>query len=170
MLKTYQQNTGYSHPHKNPEVYNQMIQNNIEKYGVEHLWCDYEWKKKKMLQKYGVENYAQTGLINGYKWYEYELPSGRIVKYQGYEGKYIPILLRKYGEENICFETHEIPKIKYTFNNKNKVYFPDFYIPKDNLIIEIKSNWTLRANKELNEAKFKAVIDNGFNFKLKIYS
>jgi hypothetical protein len=45
-------------------------------------------------------------------------------------------------------------------------YYPDFYIPKENLIIEVKSQYTLDVQWDKNQAKFNAVKDNGFNFKL----
>lgn len=233
--ETYQNKTGFPHPHKNPEVIKSMKENMLEKYGELHYMKLDEYKdkvantkmekygdpgynnyeqikktclerygqecimsttyfketskqtlkekygtdyinvfrekaKKTCLERYGVENHMQSGLFgNGYKWYEYELPSGKIIKYQGYENRYIPILIRKYGEENVCFEKSKIPKIKYTFKNKTHYYFPDFYVPSKNLIIEIKSVYTLNSQKHRNEAKFKAVIEKGFNFKLKVY-
>ena len=53
------------------------------------------------------------------------------------------------------------PSIKY---GKNKIYHPDFYIPLLNLIIEIKSSWTLNGNKDETYEKEKATIANGFNY------
>ena len=54
--------------------------------------------------------------------------------------------------------------IKYIFDNKNKIYYPDFYYAPLNLLIEIKSEYTF--NKELNKnlAKQKSCLDNGYNF------
>jgi len=140
----------------------------FDKYG-DSEFNNYEKAKATNLKKYGVENYAQTGLVNGYKWYSYTLPSGRIIKYQGYEGRYIPTLIKKYGESNICFHGDNIPRIKYVYNGITKYYFPDFYIPSKNLIIEIKSNFTLNANKEVNEAKFKSTVDAGYKLKVRVY-
>jgi len=77
--------------------------------------------------------------------------------------------LKKYGEDNICFHGDDIPRIKYVFNCKTKYYFPDFYVPRENLIIEIKSNYTLNANKELNETKFKSTTDQGYKLKVRVY-
>ena len=59
----------------------------------------------------------------------------------------------------------ENPKsIDYVFNNKNKKYHPDYYLPDYNLIIEIKSSYTYDREKEKNEAKKEAAINNDFNF------
>jgi very-short-patch-repair endonuclease len=55
--------------------------------------------------------------------------------------------------------------IKYLFQNKHHHYFPDFYIPSLNLIIEIKSKWTIKQQGiEKINAKEKATITNGFKY------
>jgi len=122
-----------------------------------------------MIKRYGVRSYAQLHNSNCFKWKQYTLPSGTIIKYQGYEDRYIPVLIRKYGEENVCFEKSKIPKIKYSMNNKEHYYFPDFYVKDENLIIEIKSNYTLFEGLSTNNLKFLAVKNAGYNFKLKVY-
>ena len=59
----------------------------------------------------------------------------------------------------------EKPKsIKYNYNNETKVYFPDFYLPEYNLIVEIKSKYTYELHKELNECKKLSVLERGYNF------
>jgi len=47
---------------------------------------------------------------------------------------------------------------------KHKHYYPDFYIPKYNLIIEIKSNYIYNLQKKLNEKKKKETIKAGYNY------
>jgi hypothetical protein len=102
----------------------------------------------------------------------YTLPSGRIRKLQGYEPQFLDYVFRNniYKEEDFDFSTRRIP---YIFENKEHYYFPDFYIPKDNLIIEIKSDYILkRQGKDKNLAKISAterlgythllVMDNNF--------
>lgn len=61
-----------------------------------------------------------------------------------------------------------MPEIWYNFCSEEHRYYPDFYIPKENILIEVKSEWTLELNKEKNEAKFKAVKELGFNFRLEL--
>jgi len=41
-------------------------------------------------------------------------------------------------------------------------------MPKENLIIEVKSIWTLKLHWVKNQIKFNAVKTAGFNFKLEI--
>ena len=43
--------------------------------------------------------------------------------------------------------------IDYIFNDKNKKYYPDYYLPDYILIVEIKSNYTYECEKDQNEAK-----------------
>jgi len=54
--------------------------------------------------------------------------------------------------------------IKYTFNGKNKVYHPDFYIPSLNLIVEIKNSYLAEKDKEQIELKKQASINSGFKY------
>jgi hypothetical protein len=64
-----------------------------------------------------------------------------------------------------------MPEIWY-FSDKDKKthrYFPDFYIPKDNLIIETKSKYTYDADIYINILKQKATEELGYNYKLFIY-
>ena len=56
------------------------------------------------------------------------------------------------------------PTIKYIINDINRRYYPDFFIPSLNLIIEIKSLYLAQKDKKIIEAKEKATIANGFNY------
>lgn len=184
---------GYIVPQSHPDVLAKSKRTRLEKYGNEN-YVNIEQREETNLKKYGfksclsskdvinkrentilirygVKNIMHSSLFfnSGYKWKEYTLPSGFIIKYQGYENRYIPILIRAFGEENICFSKHLMPKIKYISNGKEHYYFPDFYIPSKNLIVEIKSQYTYNVSKETNDLKFKATIEAGYNLKVKIY-
>jgi len=43
------------------------------------------------------------------------------------------------------------------------LYYPDFFIPKAKLVVEIKSKWTLKNDKHFS-SKESAVKQSGFNF------
>ena len=99
-----------------------------------------------------------------YRLKPYTLPSGKIIKLQGYEPQFLDYVFENklYKEEDFDFSTK---RIQYVFNNKNHYYFPDFYIPKDNLIIEIKSTYILkRQGNERNIAKHNATIKSGYKY------
>ena len=96
------------------------------------------------------------------------MPSGIIVNLQGFEPQALDILLQTYSEADILINKKNMPPIWYELNGKKHRYFPDFYIPKDHLIVEVKSEWTLNRYLECNEAKFKAVKEAGYDFKLMV--
>ena len=79
-----------------------------------------------------------------------------------YRGLYELDFLEKYY--NKYSDIINGPTIRYYYNGKNKVYFPDFLIPSLNLIIEIKNSYLYQRDKEIIEAKEKATIANGFNY------
>ena len=66
------------------------------------------------------------------------------------------------------FDFDNIPMIDYYFTNRKRKYIPDFYIPKDKLIIEVKSTFTYGLHKEQNFAKKDATIAAGYNFEFLI--
>lgn len=70
-------------------------------------------------------------------------------------------LAKKLIEANIPYK-YEPFFIYYTYRGIKKKYFPDFYIPEYNLIIEVKPQFLV--NDEMNVLKMKACIDKGYNF------
>lgn len=175
-LKKY----GFTTPLKSEEIknkisktkkikYNDKNYNNRKKYketcleifGFENPMSNIDVQKKfkkSMLEKYGVEFGSQNEevfqkmLKNGYK----------INKYKDlyYQGEYELDFLNKYY--NIGIKRGK--SIKYYFDNKTHIYFPDFFYDKLNLIIEIKSTKWYEENLEKNIAKQRACLDQGYNF------
>lgn len=45
-----------------------------------------------------------------------------------------------------------------------RVYYPDFFLPEYNLIVEIKSTYTFEKYLNKNTAKKEKCIELGFNF------
>lgn len=96
----------------------------------------------------------------------YKLPSGKIIKLRGYEPNYLDYVFNNniYKEDEIDYAPK---RIKYYYNNKLHHYYPDFYIKKHNLIIEIKSSWILKKQGSIkNKAKEIGALSLGFNYKL----
>lgn len=128
-----------------------------------------EKRSKKFKKLWNNLDYAEKILNNGLRYKEFILPSGKIIKLQGYEDKVLLDLLKIYDENDIVIGVKnintEIGKIIYNFNNKKCRYFPDFFIKSINTIIEVKSEWTYLKQKERNECKRIACLDKGFNFK-----
>ena len=72
---------------------------------------------------------------------------------------------KELDEQQIDYDV-EFKHIKYWDSQKQeyRCAIPDFYIPKDNMIVEIKSSYTL--DKQNMKDKMKAYKDLGYNFKL----
>jgi len=112
----------------------------------------------------------EKALENGYKNKKITLPSGNIINYRGYEHVAINYLLQYYSELEIETKPSNIPKIKFAFNGKDGIYYPDIFIPSENRIIEVKSTWTYKKDLEKNLTKQQACLDYGYNFEFWICS
>lgn len=167
---------------KNEDVKRKREISNIEKYGVKHISQLSSFRKKveeTCIKKYGVRNVMQNSDIFSKKtklsfiFKEYILPSGKKIKVQGREPEALDILLKKYQENDIVISTKEINDIigltKYIgLDNKEHIYYPDFYIISENKVIEVKSNWTYNLHLENNLLKEKAIKDKDINFEFMI--
>jgi len=149
---------------------------NIEKYGCENPSSNMDVKQKRidtMLERFGVENASQNAEIHqkkmrtSYKTKKFIFPSGRTEMVQGYEPQALTELLKTYHEDDIITNTLHIPRIKYIgLDNKNHYYFPDIYIPKKNLIVEVKSLYTYSSRVSwlnTNLLKQQASVDAGYD-------
>lgn len=94
---------------------------------------------------------------------KYILPSGREIILRGYEPQFLDYIFKNnlLQEDEINYKPNTIRYV----NGKSHRYYPDFYIGKLNLIVEIKSVFTMKfaAPGEL-DAKECAARSNGFNF------
>jgi len=126
-----------------------------------------------MLKKYGVEYISQCPYISEKQYSRtnkiYTLPSGKMLNIQGYENYALDILIKLYDEHEILNKKTDMPKLIYEQHNKNHVYFPDFYIPKDNLIIEVKSTYTYKKQLITNILKSHCVRKSNFNYEIWIF-
>jgi Mor family transcriptional regulator len=109
-------------------------------------------------------DFQRKVLNSHYRSRPFILPSGRTLKLMGYEDDFLQHVFSNQLLAEQDFEFENKIYIKYTDTKRNhRKYFPDFYIPKLNLIIEIKSTYTLEKQKELNIKKFEAAKKN-YNF------
>lgn len=142
----------------------------ITKYNVKKILIKYFGKniirpKEQVTREmnYSKEHQAKA-LENKFKNKEYKLPSGKIIKVMGYEDNFLDFVFQNnlIKEEEFLFDKKF--RIKISNIAKNKHYYPDFYIPVLNLVIEIKSHYTYMQMKELNDLKFKKTKEAGYNF------
>ncbi len=133
----------------------------LQKYGTSHR----EVLRQSCKNKYNVENpmhdpaIAKRCFEHAFRSKDYVMPSGEVIKVQGYEGRAITMLLETYSESDIVTNTTEIPVITYVgLDNKEHKYYPDIFIPKEQLIIEVKSSYTYVADLAQNLLKRNACI------------
>jgi hypothetical protein len=159
------------------ELHSKMRNTNMEKYGVEYYSSTKDWYDrclKTSLEKYGKEWVSKVDSINakqqsgGYSYYDFEFPSGKIVRVQGYEPKVLAKLVIDYSEEDIIVGVQniidEIGFFHYEYKNKIHRYYPDIYIKSENRIIEVKSTYTFNKEKEKNLLKRESVLNKNINF------
>jgi len=142
--KTWKNKYGYEHNSQVPEIKKLMTKNReetlLKKYGVKYaLQIPSAWAK-----------YMKSTKIRTYKY-----------KDINYQGTYELDFLEKYYDK---IKIERAKTIRYTFNNEQRVYYPDFYIPSLNLIVEIKSTYFYNAYLDKNLAKQNACKEQGFNF------
>lgn len=136
----------------------------LEKYGVDNPSKSKTIKLKKeetTFKNYGVKNPSQSidifekSQISGKKIKKHEIG----IMYRGtYEKDFLDYCLLN----NIIVEKG--PTIEYIFDNKNRYYHSDFYIPSINLICEIKSTYYYKLYYDKNISKEKYTKELGFSF------
>lgn len=81
-----------------------------------------------------------------------------------------------YDEDDLIIEKKKIEesigKIKYHNPAKDKEsrYYPDIYIKSENRIIEVKSEYTYKQNKLINDLKKDACKLTGLNFDFMVFT
>jgi len=169
---------GVEHASKSDQYKEKVKKSFIERFGVDNPNKTQEIKdkiKKTNLERYGVEYSSQNHEImektqkNAKKYKEYTMPSGQIIKVQGYEPFALNELVKIYKEDDIKTGRKDIPRIKYEVDGKSKYYFPDIYLPIENKIIEVKSTWTYKCKTDNIKQKSDAVKQAGYNYEIWIY-
>ena len=131
------------------------------------------------IKKFGVKNPMQhpdvfeKSNINRFKYKTCIINEVVFDRLQGYEETGIRYILEKYPDITIhdikAGRCQDLPKIKYEYEIE-RMYFPDIYISKLNLLIEIKCEYTFKNNLEMNLAKQKASFDAGYNHLFIVFS
>lgn len=145
--------------------------------------------ENRMIEKHGVKHAMHSQeLFSKYmascmKKKDYTFPSGKVIQIMGDEGYCLDTLLKTYTEDEIIAGNELKMKIPYIHGVDNEgrpvshVYYPDIFVPKKNLVIEVKSTLTYgketmgkgQCLREQNHAKWRACVDNGYNFIAYIY-
>lgn len=142
------------------------------------------------LERYGVENVlltkaTATKINKGNASIKaYILPSGKSVGVRGYEPYALDVIFNElnYNESDVIihddYSDYAIEVFEYVnVNMHNLKYYPDIYIPKENRIIEVKSQWRwdgygaekYKSRLVNNLKKRKAVLDKGYNYEVWLF-
>jgi len=157
-------NLGVEYPGQSEIIKNKKKHTCLNNFGVEAGFADVEKRSKTNEIRYNAKHAMQNKTIfeksqkNSY--YSKKFGNTNI----NYRGSYELDFLEKY-----YYKYPDIingPTIKYIFENKEHAYFPDFYIPSLNLIIEIKNSYLVKKDKDKIKAKKKATISKGFKYNM----
>lgn len=120
-----------------------------------------------------LETKLKNGTVcyrSGYKSYPF---FDETISLQGYEPIVLDCLIHdlKLGKEQIIAGKKEIPVIDYmkadgTFHQ----YFPDFFLPEHNILVEVKSSYTYDQHKDDVLRKCQASVDSGYSIVLLVLS
>jgi hypothetical protein len=163
--QTWMKNYGVENPYQAQTVKDKIKQNNLDKYGVEYSWQREDVKnniKQANMKAYGVEYQQQRPDIH-LKTQKHAF-GARLYKNTEiyYRGLYELNFLEKYY--NIFPDIINGPSIKYIFEGKTRMYFPDFYIPSLNLIVECKNSYLNERDKIRINKKKIATLKNGYKY------
>jgi hypothetical protein len=164
----------------NPEQTKKTMQ---EKYGVDYPLQSPAIREKIRLTsqaRYGTDSPMQNAEIfercqraqekARYRFKQVELPSGDVRWAQGYEPQVINYLLQSdISETDLKTDRTDIPVIRYFFENRERIYFPDIFIPSKNMLIEVKSGYTWVKDILKNLAKHDAAKNAGFRHLIVIW-
>ena len=178
--KTCLQKYGVEFSMQNESIRNKSKETNVQRYGEDNYFKTKEFKEKceeTNIEKYGVEHpfqnseFAEKIYKNSFKLKEYTLPSGKIIKYQGYEHfAYNELLnIQNLDENELITSRKEVPEVWYEDENgKRHRYYVDIFIPSQNKCIEVKSTWTMRKPEFVFE-KQRAVKELGYECEIWVY-
>ena len=134
-------------------------QTKLERYG-DRNYNNQEKYIDTCLDKYGVKSVMQNKEI--FEKQQLNIYGSKKYKHLYYRGTYELLFITEFEKK---FDINDLENgfaIKYKYNDKMKIYFPDFVIKTKKTIIEIKSSWTYDNNgknfelKNINEEKWKA--------------
>lgn len=124
------------------------------------------------MERFGAPHQMQNATVfkrsqsSLYRTKTHTFPSGRKITYQGYEFHAIHCLLTDpLITEDEILSGHDKLKhlsIPYTWNDKQRMYYPDIYLPSLNLMIEVKSTYTWNMSAEQNRQKLLATKAQGY--------
>lgn len=162
---------GVDNPSKAVEIKNKKKKTCNKNYGVDNpAKCKQIMSRieQTCLKRYGAKHFLQSdiGISKRYDYKTYKLPSGNEIKIQGYEPQFLDFIFQSklLTENDISYSRR---CIKYEINGVEHNYYPDFFVPKLNLLIEPKSRYVLEMQGvDVQKAKEDACKKQGYKYLL----
>lgn len=191
-IQTFLSKYGCENPAQNPDIIQKIKdtwpsvaakreKTNLAKYGVAHYSSTEECKERRRrtwLANYGVDNPAKSDQVKDkiYQGQNYKKTNkticlcGKLYRVQGFEHIIIAELLKSgFKESDIVIDKKLVPKINYFDNTGAKRrYYPDIWIPRLNMLIEVKSLYTWQKYKEINLLKIAAAKQSGYTIRVMV--
>jgi hypothetical protein len=164
---------GVENPSSNEQVKKKRIDTMLKRYGIPHNFIG--WQEKQFV-KYGVYNpahipeVAEIACYNRFKKRkEYTLSTGEVIHLQGYEPFGFDYLKAKYQENQILYRKKDMPELWYCWQEKTRRYYCDFFVADDNLVVEIKSLFTLSRDLDIVKQKILSAHTKGYTVLLLVF-
>jgi len=113
----------------------------------------------------------ENNVKSSYYFKEYKMPSGNVIKIQGYENYALDELIKNnIDEKDIITGSKNVPEIWYlTGGEKKRRHFVDIFIPSQNKCIEVKSTWTFQKQKDIVFLKQTTAKEMGYLYEIWVY-
>lgn len=164
---------GVENPSSNEQVKQKRIKTMMKKHGIAHNFVNWQ---EKFFNKFGVQNPAHVPEIAEKLCYnrfkkrkEYVLSTGEVIYLQGYEPYGFDYLKTLYQETQIQYRKKDMPELWYMWQEKTRRYYCDFFVPDDNLIVEIKSLFTLSRDLDIVKQKILSARTKGYKVLLLVF-
>ena len=181
MLAKVQEKRGISNVMRDPDIAKKVVETKIAIYGAPSSWSGplaYQINVDKASAKFGYipgqfTNVSQIPevhakkLKSGHIAKDYILPSGNVIRIQGYENKFLDYALKYYPET--VFNFNRNCSIPYVLNTNKHRYIPDFVFEGSKQVIEVKSDYTFYSEYEKNIAKAIGCLISGYTLTFAIY-
>lgn len=113
----------------------------------------------------------ENNVKSSYYFKEYKMPSGNVIKIQGYEHYALDELIKNNIDEiDIITGAKNVPEIWYLDGGeKKRRHFVDIFIPSQNKCIEVKSTWTFKKQKDIVFLKQNKAKEIGYLYEIWVY-
>lgn len=141
--------------------------------------CDagkYEKIRQSLKSQHGVEYSLQVPEFNdkatfkGLKYKEYIGPSGKKYNCQGYEPYALDLLFIEYSDDEVITSKRDVPQIWWIdADGIQHRYYVDIYIPREKRMIEVKSDYRYKKDKDKLEFVWRTCVEQGYSYEVWIF-